>query len=506
MSLRRLLALSACVALVGCELIAGIVDREVTVQPGGGGGAGASGGDATAGMGGVPSTSGPGGSGGSGGGPLGGDFVHLSSESDVFVTGIEATAEGGVVVAGYYSGSLALNGAMLASAEGDDGFVLKLTSAGLLQWHTLLAGPQTQRGYDVTVDGAGNVYVVGEMDGEMTVGGAVVVARADLDAVLVKLDGATGTHIGDRVWTTELVNRLSLEPFPLNLMFTREHIATGFPRISASASSVVVGLSGVLSSGTMGAAVHILDSDLNETGLFELDSPTMHAVSEVVASDTGARVLISSQGTLAPVAAQGCSLGATGGIHAWLIELDGVGDCTAASRARIRGVGAALRPQVGVLLGGQWQGDFTFGTMPNDCTENDLFNSHGFYGLIDESANEQWCDYHQSDATTMAWVADVASSPTGFAATLRCQAGLTHPDGGSVACDQGFVLFELTDAGAVTRRTFDFEGNQHPRGLAVAGNGDVIVAGTVDGEFGFQGDFVQSVGTDGFVMRLRTNP
>ncbi|MDD8026174.1 MAG: SBBP repeat-containing protein [Acidobacteriota bacterium] len=79
-----------------------------------------------------------------------------------------------------------------------DIFVAKLDSGGNLTWHTFLGGSGSDRGYGLTVDGSGNVYIGGESNaawGEpkraFTSGG--------YDAFAAKLDSG-----GDLTWNTFL--------------------------------------------------------------------------------------------------------------------------------------------------------------------------------------------------------------------------------------------------------------------------------------------------------------
>jgi hypothetical protein len=80
-----------------------------------------------------------------------------------------------------------------AYTAGYDAFVAKLVaSTGVLTWSTFLGGNGTDQGFDVTVDGSGNIFVTG--DSSATWGGGPVAAHAGgaYDGFAARLDPATG--------------------------------------------------------------------------------------------------------------------------------------------------------------------------------------------------------------------------------------------------------------------------------------------------------------------------
>ena len=73
--------------------------------------------------------------------------IAVDGSGNVYVTGSSAATWGSPVRAHYGSGT--------------DALVAKLNSSGSLTWNTFLGGSGTNYGYNVAVDGSGNVYVAG---------------------------------------------------------------------------------------------------------------------------------------------------------------------------------------------------------------------------------------------------------------------------------------------------------------------------------------------------------
>ncbi|MBW2533839.1 MAG: hypothetical protein JRI55_20280 [Deltaproteobacteria bacterium] len=93
-----------------------------------------------------------------------------------------------VAVAGWFEGDVDFGDGMVSSAGGFDGFVALFDDDGDLLWRKQLGDGQDQRAYGVALDGAGNVVVVGEFDGAITLDGETITSAGGSDLFLVKLD------------------------------------------------------------------------------------------------------------------------------------------------------------------------------------------------------------------------------------------------------------------------------------------------------------------------------
>jgi hypothetical protein len=113
----------------------------------------------------------------------------VSISAAILATARGVAASGGhIFVAGYAKGDL--NGEVAAGSE--DPFLMKFDSSGTPIWTKLWGASTHDYAYGVTVDGSGNIYVVGktygDWDGQTSSGGT--------DAFISKFDGS-----GTRQWT-----------------------------------------------------------------------------------------------------------------------------------------------------------------------------------------------------------------------------------------------------------------------------------------------------------------
>jgi hypothetical protein len=101
---------------------------------------------------------------------------------------------GDAYVAGSFSGSFTPAGSSvpLTSAGGTDAFVAKYARSGAFQWAVSLGGAGDDAAKGIAVDGAGNVFVVGEYFGTATFGPTTLTSPGGEDAFAAKL-GPAGT-------------------------------------------------------------------------------------------------------------------------------------------------------------------------------------------------------------------------------------------------------------------------------------------------------------------------
>lgn len=74
-------------------------------------------------------------------------------------TSIAVDDIGNVYIAGFSNASWGTP--LNPHAGGNDAFVAKLNSSGVLQWHTFIGGSNTDFGEGITLDGSGNIYIAG---------------------------------------------------------------------------------------------------------------------------------------------------------------------------------------------------------------------------------------------------------------------------------------------------------------------------------------------------------
>ncbi|WP_437601928.1 hypothetical protein WMF28_09975 [Sorangium sp. So ce590] len=105
--------------------------------------------------------------------------------------------DGRVVVAGRFSGTLALGATAHVSAGGSDVFAASFDASGALLWSRQFGDGFDQRARAVAVDAEKNAIVVGESAGAVDFGGGPIVSAGDYDVFVAKLD-AEGEHVWSR--------------------------------------------------------------------------------------------------------------------------------------------------------------------------------------------------------------------------------------------------------------------------------------------------------------------
>lgn len=127
---------------------------------------------------------------------------QLGGISDDVVSGMSVDPSGNVYLAGNFQGTAdfdpsasALN---LTSAGGQDAYIAKLDSSGNLAWAKQLGGTLSDVARNVTVDGSGNVFVVGGFQGtadfDPSAGVASFTTAGSQDGYVWKLD-ASGNYV-----------------------------------------------------------------------------------------------------------------------------------------------------------------------------------------------------------------------------------------------------------------------------------------------------------------------
>ncbi len=119
----------------------------------------------------------------------------LASNDWDYASGVGVDAAGNVYVTGESEGSMNLGGGLLThSGDSRDVFVASYTQAGAHRWSQMHGSfGSTAMASDLAVDAAGNVVVVGQLDGAMDMGGGVLTAAGSTDMFVLALN-STGSH------------------------------------------------------------------------------------------------------------------------------------------------------------------------------------------------------------------------------------------------------------------------------------------------------------------------
>lgn len=140
----------------------------------------------------------------------------LDGTDDVRLRRLAVDATGATVVTGDFNGTLQVGAGTLVAAGDNDGFVLKLDSAGVPQWFSSFgAAGQSQTAGDVAVDSAGNVVVSATLSGSLAfAGGPSLTSLGGTDLGLAAFD-SSGAHLWSRRLGgtgQETAGRLVLDP------------------------------------------------------------------------------------------------------------------------------------------------------------------------------------------------------------------------------------------------------------------------------------------------------
>jgi hypothetical protein len=117
------------------------------------------------------------------------------------VAGIVVGPNGGTIVAGEFGGNMSVGGQTLASAGGQDAFVVKLFDGGGVQWAKRIGGPYDDRIKGLVPMADGGAVIVGTFDGQVDFGGKSLTSIAGPDAFVARLDPA-----GAAAWVLQLEN------------------------------------------------------------------------------------------------------------------------------------------------------------------------------------------------------------------------------------------------------------------------------------------------------------
>jgi hypothetical protein len=117
-----------------------------------------------------------------------------SQSFDDYPTALASQADGKVVIAGYFSGTIGLGGGPITAAGGSDGFLAKYDQAGKHLWSKALGGFNWDNVYAAVLDTTGSVLVAGSFWSTTDFGGGTIGGAGNYDSVLAKYD-QNGKHL-----------------------------------------------------------------------------------------------------------------------------------------------------------------------------------------------------------------------------------------------------------------------------------------------------------------------
>lgn len=132
------------------------------------------------------------------GAPLWARRFNGSAGNSVVAEVLAVDALGNVIVGGDFQGTVDLGGGPTTARGTDDLFIAKYAAAtGAHLWSRTFGSAEMTAGENVfglAVDSGGDVYASGSFFGTVDAGGGPLVSAGKRDALLVRLDGASGAH------------------------------------------------------------------------------------------------------------------------------------------------------------------------------------------------------------------------------------------------------------------------------------------------------------------------
>jgi len=137
------------------------------------------------------------------------DWVQqVGSARDDSISALAASNVGGVIVGGSFSSTAFLAGVRETSAGLSDGYIVALDPDGTARWGRRFGGTSYDSVNGVALDGAGNIYVAGDVEGAATLGSVTTAGGAHGFFVSSftsagdfrwsrRYDGASATHVNE---------------------------------------------------------------------------------------------------------------------------------------------------------------------------------------------------------------------------------------------------------------------------------------------------------------------
>ncbi|MEZ4403416.1 MAG: hypothetical protein R3B06_25550 [Kofleriaceae bacterium] len=161
------------------------------------------------------------------------------------VTALAATPDGGYVVGVSFYGKVKF-GSIEAEAKGfDDAALIKLSSAGAVEWVTPIAGDGSEQIKRLAVDGNGDIFLLGTFQQSIDLGGGPLNSAGAMDLLIARFD-ASGRHVWSKragnPWN-EVAGGIAVDRaggVVITGSFDRDLDFLGTPLVAAGESDVLV--------------------------------------------------------------------------------------------------------------------------------------------------------------------------------------------------------------------------------------------------------------------------
>ncbi|MBK8596410.1 MAG: SBBP repeat-containing protein [Holophagales bacterium] len=419
---------------------------------------------------------------------------RFGGASDQSITSVAVDGAGNVVVTGSFVGTIDFGGGALTSAGSQDIFLAKVNSNGTHLWSKRFGDSTAQAASGVAVDGSGNIYLTGFMNGTVDFGGGALASAGGQDVFVVRFDAG-----GNHAWSKRFGD-------------ASNQLGTGI---------AVDGTGSVVQIGTFSGSMDFGGGTLTSAGstdvfLARYDSGGNHAWSKRfgdASAQTGTAIAVDPNGNVVGTGSFNgtvnfggtplTSAGSTdiflakydsGGTHAWSKRL---GDASAQT-----GTAVAFDGSGNVVVAGSFNGSTNFG----GGALTSVGGADAFLARYDPDGTHTWSRAFGSTGTdsgngvAVDGTRDVVLTG-GFQGTVNFGGGPLTSAGGT-----DFFLARYTPSGVHTSSARAGDATEQ-EGLAASSDasGNSLLAGRFQGSADFGGGTLTSAGGyDAFLVKLGT--
>jgi hypothetical protein len=428
------------------------------------------------------------------------DGNHLWSRSfheDGFQRGdaVAVDSSGGVVIAGDFTGTLNFGGGPLTSAGTDDIYLAKYDADGNHLWSKRFGDTQYQGTEGMTVDGLGNVVLVGWFLGSVDFGGGLFTSTDADDAFIATFDAD-----GNPLWSRQFSGTRSQDAASVAVDAAQNILVSGFFQ-----DTIDLGGGPLTSEGNYEQFVAKFDSDGHHQ--WSRRFPNVSAgLGAPIAMDGDGNAIFGG-GFLKTVDLGGGPFAVGLTPDAFVAKFDASGNHLWSKRMGLlsgygSGVGVAIDGAGDVVCTGYYQGAVDFGGGVLTSLGDDIF-----LAKFADDGNPLWsrsftgsqAEYPYSIATDTSrnvLITGVFSGTVDF--------------GGGPLTNVGYDIYVAkfdADGNHLWSKGFAGVGSNYPSSaLATDGDGNVFVAGAFNGSMDFGGGALNSAGgRDAFVAKFDAN-
>ena len=413
--------------------------------------------------------------------------------------GVAVDAQGNVLVAGSFHGTIDWGGGALTSAGGSDIFLVKLDSAGKYVWGKRFGDASDQSAAAVAVGATGDVWITGSVIGDVDFGGGVFTSADPLADAYLAHFAPTGVHLSSKRFVgvsaqrgTALAVASSGDLFFGGILDGTIDLGCG-PLAGAGSGDIFVGR--LDSAGVCIASKRFGDASAQELLTLAADMSNNVVIGGRFKGSVnfGGAMLTMPTTTFGGFAAK---------LDASLTHVFSTSFGATTFAQEVTGV--AADPSGNVFVGGSFSGTLTAG--PTTLTSAGLGDL--FVARLDPAGTAVWA-LRAGDATDQLGAVHLATDPTGNVLVAGTVQGSIDLGGGGQLTSVGgndIFLAKLDSAGYhVWSLRLGDPAAQQLNAVAVGGATTAAIAGSFAGAPDFGGTVLTSAGThDAFAATLQT--